>query len=40
MRENDWTRLLDWSGYKVYRNEIDERAKTLKLWARRKRGNK
>ena len=40
MRENDWTRVLGWPGYKVYRHEIDEQAKTLKLWVRRKRGNK
>ena len=40
MRENDWTRVLGWPGYKVYRAEIDERAKRLKLWVRRKRGNK
>ena len=40
MRENDWTRLLGWPGYKVYRSEIDESGKKLKLWARRKRGNK
>jgi len=40
MRENDWTRLLGWPGYKVYRSEIDEPAKRLTLWVRRKRGNK
>jgi len=40
MRENDWTRLLGWPGYKVYRSEIDESGKNLKLWVRRKRGNK
>ena len=40
MRENDWTRVLGWPGYKVYRAEIDEPAKRLKLWVRRKRGNK
>jgi len=40
MRENDWTRVLGWPGYKVYRAEIDEPAKSLKLWVRRKRGNK
>ncbi len=40
MRENDWTTVLGWPGYKVYRHEIDERAKRLKLWVRRKRGNK
>jgi transposase len=40
VRENDWTKVLGWSGYKVYRSEIDEPAKRLKLWVRRKRGNK
>ena len=40
MRENDWTKVLGWPGYRVYRHEIDERAKTLKLWVRRKRGNR
>jgi hypothetical protein len=39
MRENDRTKESGWSGYKVYRHEIDERAKRLKLWVRRKRGN-
>ena len=39
MRENDWTRVLGWPGYKVYRHEIDEQDKTLKLWVRRKRGH-
>ena len=40
MRENDWTKLLGWPGYRVYRHEIDEPGKTLKLWVRRKRGNR
>ena len=40
MRENDWTKLLGWPGYRVYRHEIDEHGKTLKLWVRRKRGNR
>jgi transposase len=40
MRENDWTRVLGWPGYRVYRHEINESAKTLKLWVRRKRGNR
>jgi transposase len=29
-----------WPGYHAWRHEIDEKAKTLKLWVRRKRGNK
>src|SRR5215468_6927741 len=40
MRETDWTKLLGWPGYRVYRHEINERSKTLKLWIRRKRGNR
>lgn len=40
MRENDWTEVLGWPGYRVYRHEIDEKARTLKLWVRRKRGNR
>ena len=31
---------MGWPGYRVYRQEIDEQAKTLKLWVRRKRGNR
>jgi len=40
MREADWTKVLGWPGYRVYRHEIEEHAKTLKLWVRRKRGNR
>src|SRR6516162_3736830 len=40
MRETDWTRVLGWPGYRVYQHEINEGAKTLKLWVRRKRGNR
>jgi transposase len=40
MRETDWTKILGWPGYRVYRHEIKEEAKTLKLWVRRKRGNR
>lgn len=39
MRDTDWTKVLGWPGYRVYRQEIDESNKTLKLWVRRKRGN-
>jgi transposase len=38
--DNEFTRILDWPGYRVYRQEIDEKSKTLKLWVRRKRGNR
>lgn len=40
MRDNDWTKILGWPGYRVYRAEIDEAAKALKLWVRRKSGNR
>jgi transposase len=37
--DNDFTRILNWPGYRVYRHEIDERGKKLSLWVQRKRGN-
>jgi transposase len=40
LRNNDWTKILGWPGYAVYQHEIDEKAQTLKLWVRRKRGNR
>lgn len=40
MTEREFTKILDWPGYRVYRHEIDEKTRTLKLWVRRKRGNK
>lgn len=40
MTEREFTKILDWPGYRVYRYEINEQAHTLKLWVRRKRGNK
>jgi transposase len=40
VRENEWTKVLGWPGYRVYQHEIDEQAKALKLWVRRKRGNR
>lgn len=40
MTEREWTKILGWPGYRVYRHEINEPAKTLKLWVRRKRGNR
>ena len=40
LRDSDWTRILGWPGYRVWRSEIDEPAKRLKLWVRRKRGNR
>lgn len=40
MKENDFTRILDWPGYRVYRYEIKEQEKRLRLWVRRKRRNR
>ena len=39
MKDSDWTKILRWPGYRVYRGEVNEKAKTLRLWVRRKRGN-
>src|SRR5882762_9492691 len=36
MNESAWTKILGWPGYRVYRSEINEAAKTLRLWVRRK----
>ena len=38
--DSEFTRILQWPGYRVYRQEIDEKDKTLDLWVRRKRGNR
>jgi transposase len=40
MSDSEWTKILGWPGYRVYRSEINEVAKTLRLWVRRKRGNR
>lgn len=40
MRDNDWTKILGWPGYRVYQFEIDEPGKTLRLWVRRKKANR
>ncbi len=40
MTDSEWTKILGWPGYRVYRSEINEAAKTLCLWVRRKRGNR
>ena len=40
MRDSDWTKILGWPGYRVHRAEINEGAKTLKLWVRRKPGHR
>ena len=40
MTHKDWTKILGWPGYAVYQVEIDEEARALQLWVRRKRGNR
>lgn len=40
MAENEFTKILQWPGYRVYRHEINEASKAIKLWVRRKRGNR
>jgi transposase len=40
LTDREWTKILGWPGYRVYQHEINEKAKTLKLWVRRKRGNR
>lgn len=40
MRNSDWTKVLGWPGYRVYQVEINESGKRLKLWVRRKGGNR
>jgi hypothetical protein len=40
LRENDFSKILAWPGYRVYRHEINEEGKTMRLWVRRKRGNR
>jgi transposase len=36
LTHKEWTAILAWPGYRVYRHELDEGGKTLKLWVRRK----
>jgi len=38
--DNEFTRILQWPGYRVYRHKIDEKNKLLELWVRRKRGSR
>jgi hypothetical protein len=40
MTEREFSRMLGWPGYKVYRHEMDELKRTLRLWVRRKLGHK
>jgi transposase len=37
---SEFTAVLGWPGYQVYRHTIDEKIKHLTLWVRRKRGNR
>lgn len=37
--DNDWTKVLGFPGYRVFKHEIDEVKKHVTLWIRRKRGN-
>lgn len=34
--EKTFTRILKWPGYRVYRHELNEKQKTLKLWVEKK----
>jgi transposase len=36
VRDDDWTKILGWPGWRVHRTEIQEGTKTLKLWVKRK----
>jgi transposase len=36
LTHREWTAILAWPGYRVYRYELNEEKKTLKLWVRRK----
>jgi transposase len=40
LTDSEFTRILQWPGYRVYRQQIDEKKKSLDLWVRRKRGNR
>ena len=36
VQDNNFTKILGWPAYRVFQHEIDEQAKTLRLWVRRK----
>jgi len=40
LREHEFTKILGWPGYQVWKHEIDEEKRSLRLWVRRKRGNR
>jgi hypothetical protein len=33
LTDNEFTRILQWPGYRVYRHSIDEKNQTLELWS-------
>src|SRR5216683_5115155 len=37
--DKEWTKILGWPGYRVYKHEINEKGRRLKLWVRRKSGH-
>jgi transposase len=37
VQDNDFTRILGWPAYRVFQHEVNEPARTLRLWVRRKR---
>src|ERR1700730_2494719 len=39
-KEQDWTTILGWPGCRVYHYEINQKAKTLKLWVAPQVGNR
>jgi transposase len=40
LTDNEFTKTLQWPGYRVYRHEFNESSQTIKLWVQRKRGNR
>ena len=40
MTQREFTKILDWPGYRVWRYAIDEHQRRLTLWVRRKAGNR
>src|SRR5579862_5637815 len=36
LTHKEWAAILAWPGYRVYRHEVDEEKRMLKLWVRRK----
>jgi len=40
LTDNEFTKILGWPGYRVYQHEIDQQAKKLRLWVRRKCGHR